>query len=223
MNNLIDITEYPLWEQLLYYFQMNGSYVFDQFFRHFLMAIYGVLFASLVAIPLGFYLARNAKIADWILGIANVIQTVPSLAMLSILMLAVGLGPNLVVITVFIYSVLPVLRNTYAGVRNVDDHILDVGKGMGMTNWQIIYKIELPLSMSVIMGGIRNAFIMGVGVATLGTFVGASGLGDILQQGVNASDGASIILAGVIPISIMAIIGDVFLTWVENKLDPTSR
>lgn len=220
---MVDITNYSVWQQLLYYYEMNGSYVFNQFSRHFLMAIYGVLFAAIIAIPLGFYLARNAKIADWILGIANVIQTVPSLAMLSILMLAVGLGSNLVVITVFIYSVLPILRNTYAGVRNVDENILDVGKGMGMTKWQIVYKIELPLSMSVIMGGIRNAFIMGVGVATLGTFVGASGLGDILQQGVNASEGTSIILAGVLPISIMAIIGDVFLTWVENKLDPSSR
>lgn len=220
---MTDITQFPLWEQLIYYYEVNGAYVFDQFFRHFLMAIYGVLFAAIIAIPIGFYLARNAKIADWILGIANVIQTVPSLAMLSIIMLAVGLGPNLVVITVFIYSVLPILRNTYAGVRSVDYNILDVGKGMGMTKWQIIYKIELPLSMSVIMGGIRNAFIMGVGVATLGTFVGASGLGDILQLGVNASDGTSVILAGVIPISVMAIVGDLFLTWVENKLDPSSK
>lgn len=219
---MIDVTQLSLWEQIVYYYESNGAYVFDQFSRHFLMAIYGVLFAAIIAIPLGFYLARTSKIAEWILGIANVIQTVPSLAMLSILMLAVGLGPNLVVITVFIYSVLPILRNTYAGVRSVDDNILDVGKGMGMTNWQMIYKVELPLSMSVIMGGVRNAFIMGVGVATLGTFVGASGLGDILQQGVNASDGASIIIAGVLPISIMAIIGDVFLTWVENKLDPLS-
>ena len=220
---MVDITQYSLWQQLIYYYQQNGGYVFDQFTRHFLMAIYGVVFAAILAVPLGFYLARNVKIADWILRIASVIQTIPSLALLSLLMLVVGLGSNLVVLTVFIYSVLPILRNTYAGVRSVDNNILDVGKGMGMTKWQVIYKIELPLSMSVIMGGIRNAFIMAVGVATLGTFVGASGLGDILQQGVNANEGASIILAGVLPISLMAIIGDVFLSWLENKLDPTSH
>src|SRR5699024_12821256 len=80
---MTDITQLPLWEQVIYYYEANGAYVLDQFFRHFLMAIYGVLFASIVAIPLGFYLARNAKIADWILGIANVIQTIPSLAMRS--------------------------------------------------------------------------------------------------------------------------------------------
>lgn len=220
---MIDITQLPVWEQFLYYYDMNGAYVLNQFFRQFLMAIYGVVFAAAIAIPLGFYLARNVKIADWILGIANVVQTIPSLALLSILMLAIGLGPNLIVVTVFIYSILPILRNTYTGVRNVDNHILDVGKGMGMTNWQMVYKIELPLSMSVIMGGIRNAFIMAVGVSTLGTFVGAAGLGDILQQGVNATNGTSIILAGVLPISLMAIVGDVFLSWVEKKLNPANN
>lgn len=220
---MIDITQLPVWEQFLYYYDMNGAYVLNQFFRQFLMAIYGVVFAAAIAIPLGFYLARNVKIADWILGIANVVQTIPSLALLSILMLAIGLGPNLIVVTVFIYSILPILRNTYTGVRNVDNHILDVGKGMGMTNWQMVYKIELPLSMSVIMGGIRNAFIMAVGVSTLGTFVGAAGLGDILQQGVNATNGTSIILAGILPISLMAIVGDVFLSWVEKKLNPANN
>lgn len=220
---MIDITQLPVWEQFLYYYDMNGAYVLNQFFRQFLMAIYGVVFAAAIAIPLGFYLARNVKIADWILGIANVVQTIPSLALLSILMLAIGLGPNLIVVTVFIYSILPILRNTYTGVRNVDTHILDVGKGMGMTNWQMVYKIELPLSMSVIMGGIRNAFIMAVGVSTLGTFVGAAGLGDILQQGVNATNGTSVILAGVLPISLMAIVGDVFLSWVEKKLNPANN
>lgn len=135
---MTDVTGFSIWEQFIYYYEMNGSYVLNQFFRQFLMAIYGVTFAAVIAIPLGFYLARNARIADWILGIANVIQTIPSLALLSILMLAIGLGPNLIVVTVFIYSLLPILRNTYIGVRNVDNHILDVGKGMGMTKWQLI-------------------------------------------------------------------------------------
>lgn len=217
---MIDITNLPLWRQLLYYYQTNASYVFSQFLRHLLMSVYGVLFAALVAIPLGFYIARNHKIADWVLGVANVFQTIPSLALLSILMLGIGLGPNLVVVTIFIYSLLPILRNTYTGVRSVDAHILDVGKGMGMTNWQLLYKIELPLAMSVIVGGIRNAYISGIGVAALGTFVGAAGLGDLITRGVNASGGESIILAGVIPISLMAVLGDLGISWIEKKLDP---
>lgn len=218
-----DITNLPVWEQFIYYYQMNTSYIVSQFWRHLLMTLYGVVFACIIAIPLGFYIARKHKLADWVLAIANVLQTVPSLALLSLLVLAVGLGPNLVVITVFIYSVLPILRNTYTGVRNVDKHILDVGKGMGMTNRQIIFKIELPLSLSVIMGGVRNAYIAGVGVATLGTFVGASGLGDVINRGVNASEGTSIILAGVIPIALMSVLGDWLLGQIEKKLDPMSH
>lgn len=217
---MIDITNLSLWRQFLYYYETNGSYVFSQFVRHLLMSVYGVLFAAIVAIPLGFYIARNHKIADWVLGIANVVQTIPSLALLSILMLGIGLGPNLVVVTIFIYSLLPILRNTYIGVRSVDDHILDVGKGMGMTNWQLLYKIELPLALSVIIGGIRNAYISGIGVAALGTFVGAAGLGDLITRGVNASGGESIILAGVVPISLMAILGDLGISWIEKRLDP---
>ncbi len=220
---MIDITNYPLWKQILHYYEVNGSYLVSQSLRHLLMSVYGVLFAAVLAIPLGFYIARNHKIADWVLGIANVIQTIPSLALLSVLMLAIGLGPNLVVVTIFIYSLLPILRNTYTGVRSVDHHILDVGKGMGMTKWQIIQKIEFPLALSVIIGGIRNAYISGIGVAALGTFVGAAGLGDVITRGVNASSGESIIIAGVIPISLMAILGDAVISWVEKKLDPVKH
>lgn len=220
---MTDITQLSVWDQLIYYYQMNGSYILNQFLRHFLMAFYGVLFACAVAIPLGFYIARHAKMADWIIGIANVIQTVPSLALLSVLMLGLGLGPTLVVITVFLYSLLPILRNTYTGVRSVDSDIIDVGRGMGMTNRQIVFKVELPLALSVIMGGVRTAFITAIGVATIGTFVGAGGLGKILTRGVNSSDGTSIILAGVIPIAIMSIFADWALGAIEKKLDPMKK
>ncbi|WP_195866637.1 ABC transporter permease [Aerococcus sanguinicola] len=220
---MTDMTQLSLLEQLGVYYQENLSYVVGQFGQHFLMAIYGVLFACLVAIPLGFYIARHHRLADWVLGLANLIQTVPSLAMLSVLMLAMGLGSDLVVLTIFLYSLLPILRNTYTGVRNVDADIIDVGIGMGMTKLQIIYKVELPLAMSVIMGGVRNAFITGIGIATIGTFVGAGGLGDILFRGVNASDGTSIILAAVIPIALMSIVADWGLGRIEKSLDPSQR
>ena len=140
-------------QELLEYFAVNESYIFNQFIRHFLISIYGVLFASIVAIPLGFYLTRHHKMADWMIRIANIIQTIPSLAMLSILMIGMGLGPNTVVMTVFLYSLLPILKNTYVGVKSVDKNLLDVAKGMGMTKNQRIIKVELPLSIAVILGG----------------------------------------------------------------------
>src|SRR5699024_268720 len=111
---------------------------------------------AVVAIPIGFFIAKRTKLAGWVISAANVIQTIPSLAMLSILMLGLGLGVNTVIWTVFLYSLLPIIKNTYAGVRNVNKVLLDAGKGMGMTSWQMTTKIELPLALSVIMAGIRN-------------------------------------------------------------------
>lgn len=219
---MVDVTQLNLFEQIVYYFQQNGMYLLSQFFRQLLMTSYGVVFAIMVAVPLGFFIAHKRKTSGFIIGLANIIQTVPNLALLSVVMLVMGLGPNLVVFTIFLYSILPILRNTYTGVISVDDTMVDVGKGMGMTPWQVIYKVELPLALSVIMGGIRNAFITGIGISTIGTFVGAGGLGDVLQRGVNASEGTSIIIAAVIPISLMSILADWLLGLIEKRLDPSS-
>lgn len=219
----MNISEMGLWEQLWYYFNENGFYIWEQFVRHFLISIYGVLFAAIVGIPIGFWISRNSKLADWVIGVANVIQTIPSLAMLSILMLGLGLGVGTVVTTVFLYSLLPIIKNTYTGVRNVDRNILDSGKGMGMTKFQLTYMVELPLSLSVIMAGIRNALVVGIGITAIGTFIGAGGLGDIITRGVNATDGGAIILSGAIPTALMAVISDIVLGAIEKKLDPTNK
>lgn len=206
--------------ELINYYKVNGGYVFSQFTRHFLISIYGVLFASIVAIPLGFYIARHKKLSKWVISLANIIQTIPSLAMLSILMVVMGLGTNTVVVTVFLYSALPILKNTYTAVSNVDKNILDVAKGVGMTKSQITFKVELPLSLSIIMGGIRNALVVAIGVTTIGTFIGAGGLGDIISRGINVTDGSAIIWAGALPTALMAVISDIVLNKLEKKLQP---
>ena len=219
----MNLSEMNMLQQLLYYYRENGSYVFEQFTRHFLISIYGVLFAAIVAIPLGFWIARNKKLADWIIGAANVIQTIPSLALLSILMLGLGLGSETVIATVFLYSLLPIIKNTYTGVRNVDAALLDTGKGMGMTRMQLTYLVELPLSLSVIMAGLRNALVVAIGITAIGTFIGAGGLGDIISRGVNATNGTAIILAGAIPTALMAVLADWLLGLMEKRLDPSSK
>lgn len=217
------MSQLPLSEQLIYYFQHNGSYVLEQFFRHFLMAAYGVLFACIIGIPLGVFIAKKQKLARPIINIANIIQTVPSLALLSILMLGLGLGSTTVIVTVFFYSLLPIISNTYTGIRQVDRNLLDVGRGMGMTTWQRMYMIELPLSISVIMAGIRNALVIAVGIVAIGSFVGAGGLGDIITRGTNATNGTAIILAGALPTAFMAIIIDIGLGMIERRLDPAMK
>ncbi|MCJ1995525.1 ABC transporter permease [Lactococcus piscium] len=210
-------------QQLIYYYGENGSYVFSQFLRHFLISIYGVLFASLIAIPIGILIYRKRILAEWIIRLANIIQTIPALAMLSILMIGLGLGVNVVIATVFLYSLLPIIKNTYTGMTQVDNNILDVGKGMGMTTLQRLYMVELPLSISVIMAGVRNALVVAIGITAIGSFVGAGGLGDIIVRGTNATDGTAIILAGALPTALMAIISDWLLGIIERKIDPTSK
>ena len=212
-----------LFQQFIAYFQENGGYVFAQFVRHFLISIYGVLFAAIVGIPLGIWISKKMRMADWVIRIANIIQTIPSLAMISSLMIGMGLGVNVVILTIFLYSLLPIIKNTYTGMRQVDRNTLDVGKGMGMTSWQRLYMIELPLSVSVIMAGIRNALVVAIGITAIGAFVGAGGLGDIIIRGTNATNGASIILAGALPTALMAIITDLGLGFIERRLDPASR
>ncbi|MBZ6526496.1 ABC transporter permease [Aerococcaceae bacterium DSM 111021] len=206
-----------LLEQFMYYFSMNGTYVLEQFWRHFLISIYGVLFAAIVGIPIGIWISHNRKMSNWVIGIANVLQTVPSLAMMSIIMLVVGLGVNTVIVTIFLYSLLPIIKNTYTGMITLDADVLDAAKGIGMTPWQRLKDVELPLSMSVIMAGIRNALVVGIGITAIGAFIGAGGLGDIIIRGTNATDGGAIILAGAIPTALMAILTDVLLGWIERR------
>lgn len=212
-----------VFQQFFYYFQENGSYIFAQFIRHFLISIYGVLFAAVVGIPVGIMISRRRKLANWVIRLANIIQTIPSLAMISILIIGLGLGVNVVLVTVFLYSLLPIIKNTYTGMIQVDKNILDVGKGMGMTARQRLFMVELPLSVSVIMAGIRNALVVAIGITAIGAFVGAGGLGDIIIRGTNATDGTSIILAGALPTALMAIITDWLLGILERRLDPASK
>lgn len=210
-----------LLRETLAYYSLNGSYVLEQFWRHFLISVCGVLLASAVAIPTGFLIARRGRLARWIVGTANVIQTVPSLALMSILMLGLGLGARTVIATVLLYSLLPIVRNTCAGIRGIPPQVLDAARGMGMTALQTVLRVELPLALSVIMAGVRNALVVAVGVTTIGTFIGAGGLGDIISRGVNVANGSAIIIAGALPTALMAVCADIVLGLMERGLDPT--
>ncbi|ASV69511.1 ABC transporter permease [Cytobacillus sp. FSL W7-1323] len=212
-----------VFSDLITYFTNNGSYVWEQFFRHFLMSAYGVLFAAIVGIPVGILIARYSRLSSVVLSLANVIQTIPALAMLAVLMLVMGLGTNTVVFALFLYSLLPIIKNTYTGIRNVDHTLIESGKAMGMTKWQILRMVEIPLSLSVIMAGLRTALVITIGIATIGTFIGAGGLGDIIMRGTNAQDGTAIILAGAIPTAFMAVIADVIMGWLERSLMPVKK
>ncbi|KTW19913.1 amino acid ABC transporter permease [Staphylococcus warneri] len=212
-----------LFQSIIEYYSLNFGYLMELFFKHLLMSVYGVLFACIIGIPIGIVIARYKKLAWPIITIANIIQTVPAIAMLAILMLAMGLGPTTVVVTVFLYSLLPIIKNTYTGIVDVDENIKDAGKGMGMTRNQVLRMIELPLSLSVIIGGIRIALVVAIGIVAIGSFIGAPTLGDIIIRGTNSTDGTTFILAGAIPIALIAILIDLGLRILEKRLDPTRK
>ncbi|MCY8578820.1 ABC transporter permease [Bacillus haynesii] len=210
-------------QQLWTYYAQNGGYVLGEFYRHFLISAYGVLFAAVVGIPAGIVIARYRKISKWVFSITNVIQTIPALAMLAVLMLVMGLGANTVILSLFLYSLLPIIRNTYTGIVSIEHAYLESGKAMGMTKFQVLRMVELPLALSVIMAGLRTALVIAIGITAIGTFVGAGGLGDIIVRGTNATNGTAIILAGAIPTALMAIIADLFMGWLERALSPVKH
>jgi osmoprotectant transport system permease protein len=209
-------------KELVTYYSENGAYIWTEFYRHFLMSAYGVLFAGIVGIPVGILIARYSKLSPWVISFVNVIQTVPALALLAVLMLVMGLGTNTVILALFLYSLLPIIKNTYTGILGVDKTLKEAGNAMGMTRFQILRMVELPLSLSVIMAGLRTALVIAIGIATIGTFIGAGGLGSIIVRGTNAAEGGAIILAGAIPTALMAVMADLVMGWFEKLLSPAN-
>ncbi|MFS0786405.1 ABC transporter permease [Shouchella sp. 1P09AA] len=210
-------------DQMVTYVSQNGFYIWEEFYRHFLMAAYGVLFAAIIAIPVGILIAKYGRISGWVLSAGSVIQTIPVLGFMAITMVVMGLGTTTVITTVFFYSLLPIIQNTYVGIRGVDKSVIEAAYASGMTKLQLLSKVEFPLAISVIMAGIRTALVIGIGIVAVGTFVGAGGLGAIIVRGTNATDGTAIILAGAIPTAVMAIVADLVLGTIERRLNPSNR
>ncbi|APH06853.1 ABC transporter permease [Bacillus weihaiensis] len=189
------------------------------FQEHILLAGVAMVIAILIAVPLGILLTRYKKLAEPIIGITAIIQTVPSLALLGFMLPIFGIGKGPAIIALTLYALLPILRNTYTGILGVDPSLVDAGKGMGMTSRQILFMVELPLTLPILMAGIRTATVLTIGVAALATFIGAGGLGDLITRGLNVMD-KNLILAGAIPAAILAIAFDTGLRKLEDKVTP---
>lgn len=184
--------------------------------QHILISFVALLCALIIAIPLGIYIARHLKISEGVLGIAAVLQTIPSLALLGLLIPLLGIGIVPAIVAIVIYALLPILRNTYTGIRKVDPSLLEAADAMGMTPTKRLFKVELPLAMPVIMAGIRTAMVLIIGTTTLAALIGAGGLGDIILLGIDRNDTALLIL-GAVPAALLAIIFDVLLRVIEKR------
>lgn len=207
MEFITDLVEYMI---------DNWSHLLELSIEHLLMVGYGIGLALLVGIPLGIIAAKFKKLAPIIISITNVLQLIPSLAMLALLMLYFGFGFKTVVIGLFLYSLLPIVKNTYVGIKEVDDSIIEAGIGSGMTAMQLLRKIQFPLSIPFLLAGIRLAAVIAISVATIGPYVGGGGLGEEIVSGISLLND-QMIYAGAIPSTIIAIIADALLGIVESK------
>ncbi len=197
----------------------NGADLLLKSWEHIYISLIAIVAGVLVAIPLGILLTRLPKIANFILGLLNVLQTIPSFAILALFIPLLGVGIIPAIVALFFYSLMPILRNTYIGLRDVKKDLIEAGVGMGMNEWERIRLVELPLAIPVIMSGIRLAAVFLIGWATLASYIGAGGLGDYIFSGMNLYK-PEFILAGAIPVTILALLTDLFLGKVENWVTP---
>ena len=200
----------------------NRSEIVQLALEHLWIVGMSMLLAVAVGIPLGILITRKPVLHNPVLVTANIIQTIPSLALFGFLLPAPWIGDRagrLAILALTLYALLPLIRNTYAGIRGVDRAVVEAARGMGLTDWQLLYKVELPLAASVILAGVRVAVVISVGLATIAAAIGAGGLGELIFRGL-AMVNNSVILAGAVPAALMALTADFVLGGLERRLAP---
>jgi osmoprotectant transport system permease protein len=187
----------------------------SQTIAHIGLTFISLLIAVLIGLPLGIFIAKRKKAAGLVLNIAGILQTIPSIALLGFMIPLLGIGPIPAITALFLYALLPIIRNTYTGIKEVDASITEAATAMGFSGWQTLTKVELPLAFPVILAGIRTATVINVGVATLAAYIAAGGLGEFIFGGI-ALNNTNMILAGAIPAALLAILFDFLLSRVQK-------
>ena len=196
-----------------------GSQIGTLTIEHLWLTVSAMLFAAAIAVPAGIWLTRAPQWARPVIGIANVLQTIPSLAMFGFLLPLPWLGERaarIAIVALTAYALLPILRNTYAGIRGIDPAVLEVARALGLTGSQRLFKVELPLAASFILAGLRTATVTCVGIATIAAAVGAGGLGELIFRGVASVDNR-LVLAGAVPAALLALVADGALGLLERR------
>jgi osmoprotectant transport system permease protein len=207
---------------LIRFFIENHTEVVELTLEHLWLVGVAMFLATLVGIPTGIMLARRPRLEKPVLAGANIVETIPSLALFGLLLPVPWLGERaerLAILALALYALLPIIRNTYAGITGVDHSIIEAGRGMGLTERQLLFQVQLPLAFSVILAGVRVATVVSVGVATIAAAIGAGGLGEYIFRGL-AMVNNNLILAGAIPAALLALAADLVLGLAERKLRP---
>jgi len=202
-------------QSFMNFVQEQSDKLVEQVFTHIGLTFTSLLLAIGLGLPLGILISRRKSWAGLVLGIAGVLQTIPSIALLGFMIPLLGIGAKPAIVALFLYALLPIIRNTFTGLTTVDGSVKDAARGMGMSSSQLLFKVELPLAMPVILAGIRTATVINVGVATLAAYIAAGGLGEFIFGGI-ALNNTNMILAGAIPAALLAIIFDFLLSKMQK-------
>jgi len=200
----------------------NRNQIDDLTLEHLWVVGVATLLAVAVGIPLGILITRKPRLQKPVIATANIIQTIPSLALFGFLLPAPWIGDRagrLAILALMLYALLPLIRNTFTGIKGVDRGVIEAARGMGLTDRQLLFQVELPLAASVILAGVRVALVTSIGLATIAAAIGAGGLGELIFRGLAMVNNA-VILAGAIPAALMALAADTLLGWLENRLAP---
>ncbi|WP_088240731.1 ABC transporter permease [Calothrix rhizosoleniae] len=197
-----------------------GPEILERTGEHLFLVVIAIAVAVAIGIPLGVVITRNPNLRQPVLGFANVMQTIPSLAMFGLLIpipLIGGIGAIPAIVALTLYSLLPIIRNTYTGITGVNPSVREAGKGMGMTDMELLFQVEIPLAMGVILAGVRVAAVIAIGIATIAAAIGAGGLGVFIFRGISSVNN-QLILAGAVPSAIIALITDFGIGSLERYL-----
>ncbi|MFW5698468.1 MAG: ABC transporter permease [Planctomycetota bacterium] len=204
-----------------------GADILRATYQHLFLTFFAVIIATIIAVPVGVMLARSRKqaFAGSVLGAAGVIQTIPAIALIAVIMLLfvllglTGIGQPPALTALVLYALLPVMRNTFTGIRQVDPAVIEVARGMGMTPQQVLFRIQLPLALPFIMAGLRIATVWTIGAAALCSLIGAGGLGDLIIRGLRSVQYESVV-AGTVPAAAMAVLFDILFGRIERWFTP---
>jgi osmoprotectant transport system permease protein len=204
---------------ILIYFFNNLNLIIRLTIEHIKITFFAVSISTIIGVMIGIFITRYRKASTPIIGLSGIIYTIPSLALFGMLIPFTGIGMKPALIALILYSQLALIRNTYVGIVNIDPVIREAGEGLGMTSWQFLRMVEIPMALPIIMAGIRTAAVMNIGTATIAAYIGAGGLGWLIFRGI-ASVNTEQILAGAIPVSLLAIGVDYFFLILERILTP---
>jgi len=211
-------------EDIIRYVGANYQTIFKLTVEHLYLVSISVGVAILSGVPIGILITKDKKLADAVLYVASVIITIPSVAMFGLMipilsMVNRGIGFWPAAIAIFLYSQLPIIRNTYTAINNIDPALREAAKGMGMSDWQRLAKVEIPLAVPVIMAGVRMAVVMNIAVATIAVYIGAGGLGTIINEGITGTNSTKLIV-GALAVSLLAIVADYLFLFMQKVMTP---